>query len=391
MGLSKGFAAAVALAVGVLVAGCGSGGESASPAPVEQQATNVAVRAPMAVSTTPANGSEGVSPAGPVQVAVTEGELVSVALTNAEGKQVAGAPSADGTSWVVSEPLGYGKTYTWTGTAVGKDGEEATITGAFTTVTPARQISGSLNVGDDQTYGVAMPVAVEFSAPVADRASVQKALKIETSVPTEGAWAWLSDTEVHWRPKAYWTPGTTVEVNANLYGVPHGDGAYGSQDVSVHFTIGRALIATADTQTHRFVVTKDGQQLFDFPASYGLESDPGRVSRSGIHVVISKSPEVSMTNQRYNYENVKVPWGVQISYNGEYVHGYEGSRYAQGNENVSHGCANLAPENAKLYYDEVIPGDPVNVVGSSVALSEEDRTYFDWTLDWNAWLAKGAP
>jgi lipoprotein-anchoring transpeptidase ErfK/SrfK len=390
VGLTKGLAAAVALAVGVLVAGCGSGGEAASPTTAEQQAKNVAVQAPMAVSTTPANGSEDVSPAGPFKVAVTEGKLVSVALTNADGEQVAGAPAADGTSWVASEPLGYDKTYTWTGTAVGNDGKEAPITGAFRTVAPGRQIRGSLNVGDDQTYGVAMPVAVEFSGPVSDKASVQKALKLETSVPTEGAWAWLSDTEVHWRPKAYWTPGTTVKVNANLYGVPHGDGAYGSQDVSVHFTIGRALIATADTQTHRFVVTKDGQQLFDFPSSYGLESDPGRVTRSGIHVVISKSAEVSMTNPKYDYENVKVPWGVQISYNGEYVHGYEGSRYAQGSENVSHGCVNLAPENAKLYFDEVIPGDPVNVTGSSVALSEEDRTYYDWTLDWNAWLAKSA-
>ncbi|MEO6091122.1 MAG: Ig-like domain-containing protein [Umezawaea sp.] len=390
MGFSKKLAAAVALAVGVLVAGCGSGGETASPTTVEQQAKNVAVQAPMALSMTPANGSEDVSPVGPFKVVVAEGKLVSVALTNAEGKQVAGAPAADGTSWVASEPLGYDKSYTWTGTAVGNDGKEAPITGAFKTVAPAQQISGSLNVGDDQTYGIAMPVAIEFSGPVTDKASVQKALKIETSVPTEGAWAWLSDTQVHWRPKAYWTPGTTVKVNANLYGVPHGDGAYGSQDVSVHFTIGRALIATADTQTHRFVVTKDGQQLFDFPSSYGLESDPGRVTRSGIHVVISKSAEVSMTNRKYNYENVKVPWGVQISYNGEYVHGYEGSRYAQGNENVSHGCANLAPENAELYYNEVIPGDPVNVTGSSVALSEEDRTYYDWTLDWNAWLAKSA-
>lgn len=390
MGLNKGLVAAVALAVGVLVAGCGSGGEAVSQTTAEPQAKNVAVQAPMAVSMTPANGSEDVSPAGPFKIAVTEGKLVSVALTNAEGKQVAGAPAADGTNWVAGEPLGFDKSYTWTGTAVGNDGKEAPITGAFKTVAPGRQISGSLNVGDDQTYGIAMPVAIEFSGPVSDKAGVQKALKIETSVPTEGAWAWLNDTEVHWRPKAYWTPGTTVKVTANLYGVPHGDGAYGSQDLSVHFTIGRALIATADTQTHRFVVTKDGQELFDFPSSYGLESDPGRVTHSGIHVVISKSAEVSMTNQKYNYENVKVPWGVQISYNGEYVHGYEGSRYAQGNENVSHGCANLAPENAKLYYDEVIPGDPVNVTGSSVALSEEDRTYYDWALDWNAWLAKSA-
>lgn len=390
MVFSKRLAAAVALAVGVLVAGCGSGGETASPTTAEQQAKNVAVQAPMAVSMTPANGSEDVSPAGPFKVAVTEGKLVSVALTNAEGKQVAGAPAADGTSWVTSEPLGYDKSYTWTGTAVGNDGKEAPITGAFKTVAPARQISGSLNVGDDQTYGVAMPVAIEFSGPVADKASVQKALKIETSVPTEGAWAWLSDTRVHWRPKAYWTPGTTVKVSANLYGVSHGDGAYGSQDVNVHFTIGRALIATADTQTHRFVVTKDGQQLFDFPASYGKESDPNLVTRSGVHVVMMKKREELMTNRAYNYENVPVPWAVRISDNGEYVHGYEDSRYAQGNTNVSHGCANLAPENAELYFNEVIPGDPVNVTGSSVPLEQDARPYYDWTFEWNAWLAKSA-
>jgi lipoprotein-anchoring transpeptidase ErfK/SrfK len=389
--LSKGWATAVVLTVGLIVAGCsGDGQGSTGGGAAEPQAKNVAVQVPMAVTMTPAGGAEGVSPAGPFTVAVTDGKLKSVALTNPEGKQVAGALAADGTSWLASEPLGFGKTYTWSGTAADHDGKEAPITGSFTTVTPARKISGSFNVGDDQTYGVAMPVAIEFSAPVTDKASVQKALKINTSVPTEGAWAWLSDTQVHWRPKEYWKPGTVVDVAAPLYGVPHGDGAYGNQDVTVHFTIGRALIATADTQTHRFVVTKDGQQIFDFPASYGLEDDPGRVTKSGIHVVISKSTEVSMTNERYNYRDIKVPWGVQISYNGEYVHGYEGSRAQQGNTNVSHGCANLAPENAEQYYNEVIPGDPVNVTGSTIPLSEADRTYYDWSLDWSAWVAKSA-
>jgi lipoprotein-anchoring transpeptidase ErfK/SrfK len=195
---------------------------------------------------------------------------------------------------------------------------------------------------------------------------------------------------VHWRPEEYWKPNTKVTLKALLYGVALGDGAYGLEDVTASFTIGRALIATADTRTHRFVVTKDGGQLFDFPASYGLDSDPGRVTRNGTHVVISKSATVSMTNRKYGYENVVVPWGVQISYNGEYVHGYEGSRQAQGSENVSHGCANLAPENARAYFDEVIPGDPVVVTGSSVPLSAQDGTYYDWAVDWNAWTGKSA-
>lgn len=392
-GSARQWMAVVATGIALIVAGCGgdqrSAGEPERPSsePTVQQ---VAVKASAKVTSTPANGAVDVSPNGPFTVSVTDGVLASVALTNPEGKQVAGALNEDKTTWTAGEPLGFGKTYTWSGSAIGADGKESPVAGTFGTVTPKRKTSASLNVGDDQVYGIAMPITVEFTSPVADKATVQKALTVQTSVPTEGAWAWLDDTHVHWRPREYWKPGTQVTVAAKLYGVAHGDGAYGSQDVSVRFSIGRALIATADTRTHRFVVTKDGQQLFDFPASYGLEEDPGRVTRNGIHVVISKSREVSMTNRRYNYENIKVPFGVQISYNGEYVHGYEGSRAAQGSENVSHGCANLAPENAELYYDEVIAGDPVVVTGSSVPLSAEDGTYYDWTVDWNTWIGKSA-
>jgi lipoprotein-anchoring transpeptidase ErfK/SrfK len=385
--------AVLAVGVALVVAGCG-GGEAAprvSGAAGEKPVAQQAVVKPSAkVDVEPADGADGVSPAGPFRVTVVDGSLTSVALTNSDGKQVAGELAADERSWVATEPLGYNRTYTWSGTAAGADGKDAPISGSFRTVAPKRQVSASLNVGDDQVYGVAMPLAVQFSAPVTDKAAVQKALQVQTSVPTEGAWAWLSDREVHWRPEEYLKPNTKVTLKALLYGVALGDGAYGLEDVTASFTIGRALIATADTRTHRFVVTKDGGQLFDFPASYGLDSDPGRVTRNGTHVVISKSATVSMTNRKYGYENVVVPWGVQISYNGEYVHGYEGSRQAQGSENVSHGCANLAPENARAYFDEVIPGDPVVVTGSSVPLSAQDGTYYDWAVDWNAWTGKSA-
>jgi lipoprotein-anchoring transpeptidase ErfK/SrfK len=383
------------LAVGVALVATGCGGGGAAPrvsgvAPEKPVAQQAAAKPSAKLGVEPADGADGVSPAGPFRVTVADGSLASVALTNSDGKQVAGELAADEQSWVATEPLGYNRTYTWSGTANGADGKDAPISGSFHTVAPKRQVSASLNVGDDQVYGVAMPLAVQFSAPVTDKPAVQKALQVQTSVPTKGAWAWLSDSEVHWRPEEYWKPNTKVMLKALLHGVALGDGAYGLQDVTASFTIGRALIATADTRTHRFVVTEDGRQLFEFPASYGLESDPGRVTRNGTHVVISKSATVSMTNRKYGYEDVVVPWGVQISYNGEYVHGYEGSRWAQGSENVSHGCANLAPENARAYFDEVIPGDPVVVTGSSVPLSAQDGTYYDWALDWNAWTGKSA-
>ncbi|GAB2824784.1 L,D-transpeptidase LdtMt5 [Lentzea nigeriaca] len=346
-------------------------------------------KAKAALTVTPASG-EGISPAGPFQVGVTGGALTAVALTNAEGKPVKGDLTAD--RWVATEDLGYDKVYTWSGSAKGEDGAEVPVSGSFRTLKPQRLTSASMNVGDHETYGVAMPIKVTFSSPVQDKASVQKSMTVTTSTPTEGAWAWLSDTEAHWRPREYWKPNTEVSVDANVYGVPFGGGAYGAEDVHVQFKIAdRALVVKADTKSHRFVIYRDGVQLYDFPASYGKESVRDRVTRSGTHVVMQKEAKRTMTNQKFGYENVPVTWAVLISDNGEFVHEYANSVPQQGRENVSHGCANLSPANAKTFFDLTMIGDPVEVLNSSVHLSEEPQfAYHDWALDWATWTSKSA-
>jgi lipoprotein-anchoring transpeptidase ErfK/SrfK len=105
---------------------------------------------------------------------------------------------------------------------------------------------------------------------------------------------------------------------------------------------------------------------------------------------MSKSPTYSMSNPRYHYENVVVPWAVRISNNGEFIHGLAASVWAQGKRNISHGCANLSPANAKAYYGIAVVGDPVEVTGSSVALGPADGDFYDWTIDWNRWLSMSA-
>jgi lipoprotein-anchoring transpeptidase ErfK/SrfK len=386
-------AAAVAAALGLTACSSGDGATGAlgdktasSDAPEGQAAP----KPPAKVTLSPASGAADVSPVTPVTVTVADGTIEALTLTNPAGKQVAGELSADRKSWAVGEPLGYGKTYTWAGTAKGTDGRTAPISGSFTTVTPAGQVDASLNVGDGRTYGVAMPIAVRFDRDVVDKAAVQKAMTVTTSVPTEGAWAWLDDRTAHWRPKTYWQPGTQVNLAAKLYGTPFGDGKYGAEDRTAHFTIGRSQVVRGNTQTHRLVVIRDGKQVADFPASYGLESDPGRVTNSGTHVVMSKHESYAMTNPKYDYENVVVPWAVRISNNGEFIHGYAPSIWAQGKQNVSHGCANLAPANAKAYFDSAMTGDPVEIVGSTNPLGPEDGDYYDWALTWDQWLAKSA-
>ena len=57
---------------------------------------------------------------------------------------------------------------------------------------------------------------------------------------------------------------------------------------------------------------------------------------------------------------------------------------------MSHGCVNLSEANAIAYYNSVLPGDPVEVTGSSVPLGASDGDYYDWTVSWADWLAKSA-
>jgi lipoprotein-anchoring transpeptidase ErfK/SrfK len=360
----------------------GAGGES----PAAQAAPKPEAR----IALQPAAGATDVSPVAPVSASVTDGTIEALTLTNPAGKKVIGSLSPDRTTWRVGEPLGFGKTYTWAGTAVGANGQRKQISGSFTTVTPNGTIGARINTGDGRTYGVAMPIAVDFDAPVTDKAAAQKAMTVRTSVPVEGSWAWLDDTRAHWRPKAYWPAGTRVEVGLKLYGVHYGGGVYGDDDLTARFTIGRNQVVKANTRTHRLQVFRDGKLTADFPASFGLETDPGRVTNSGTHVVMSKHESYSMTNPRYDYYDVVVPWAVRISNNGEFVHGYAPSVWAQGNQNVSHGCVNLSPANAKRYFDSALVGDPVEITGSTNQLDAADGDYYDWAVPWDRWLSMSA-
>jgi lipoprotein-anchoring transpeptidase ErfK/SrfK len=342
------------------------------------------------VITQPRDRATGVTPTAPVQVSVRHGVLNAVSLTNPDGRAVAGQLSSDRSSWMTTEPLGYAKTYTWSGTATGIDRLPHPITGSFQTVIPERLIGGRLNVADNATYGIAMPIVLTFSSAVIDKAAVQKALSVHPSVPTEGSWAWLDDTTVHWRPKTYFAPHTRVSVTAKLYGLAMGTGAFGREDIASTFTIGRSYVLRGDTRTHRLLAYADGVQVADYPASYGLDSDPGRVTHSGTHVVMSKHPVYYMSNPKYHYKNVEARWAVRISNNGEFIHSAPWSVRRQGRVNVSHGCINLSPANASAAFDAVLTGDPVEIIGSSRKLSFRDGDYYDWAIPWPEWTAKSA-
>ncbi len=382
--------AVLALVVG-LVAGAVACGSTATLGLVAGQRSAAPA---LQVRFTPADGATGVDPDAPVSLAASNGRLLAVTLTNAAGTIVSAAMSPDGHVWNTTEALGYGKTYTWQGSAVGADNRLVLVSGSFTTLTPQQVVGATLNIDDGSVVGIAAPIILQFDGHVADKVAVERALRVTTSPPTTGSWAWLpddnGDSRVHWRPEDYWQPGTEVSVLANLYGLSYGDGSYGKEDLSTHFTIGRSQIVKADVTSHRLVVVRDGQVILDLPASYGLVSDPRRNTTNGIHVVMSKSQTVLMSNPAYGYVDVPEHWAVRISNNGEFIHANPETTGVQGSSNVTHGCVNLSTANAEAYYATAIYGDPVEVTNSPVPLSAADGDIYDWAVPWEAWQAMSA-
>lgn len=377
---------AVLLIVAALVAGCtidrtGKSEPAKEPGPVAK------------VTLAPAAAAKNVNPIAPVSVTVADGTIDQIALTNATGKQVTGELAADKHSYKITEALGYGATYTWSGTAIGTDLKPVPIDGAFSTLAPKNAVPATLNVGDNQEVGIGAPIILQFKASVQNKAAVEKALTVTTNPPTEGAWAWFPDdnggSRLHWRPKDYWVPGTTVHVAAKLYGLDLGGGNYGYTDLTSDFRIGRSQIVKANAPSHRMQVVRDGQVVFDFAVSYGEGNEARNVTRSGVHVVTEKYEDFVMSNPPY-YTNARERWAVRISNNGEFIHANPESLSAQGSSNVTNGCINLSPGDAQAFFPTALYGDPVEVTGTSIPLSAADGDLYDWTIDWSTWKGLSA-
>lgn len=386
----------VALAVALL--GCGvlgavamTGGGSATRGPGSPGTPSV----PGAVvSASPAPGATDVPPDRVPTLTVDHGRIVTVSLVASDGTAVPGTLSPDGRLWSASAPLDYAETYTWSGRVTADAGGAQPIAGAFSTVTPETTTGAHINIGDGDIVGVGAPIIVQFDHHVADKAAAERAMHVQTSVPTVGSWAWLEDdnggSRAHWRPREYWQPGTRVAVTVHQLGVDDGDGVWGRADVTSHFTIGRSQIVKADVNSHQMVVVRDGQVVMSVPASYGLGSDPNRNTTNGIHVVMSKAATVLMSNPAYGYENVPEHWAVRIENNGEFIHANPETTGVQGSENVTHGCVNLSTADAKAYFDTAIFGDPVEVTNSPIPLTPADGDISDWTVPWDQWVALSA-
>ncbi|WP_460725083.1 L,D-transpeptidase [Nocardia heshunensis] len=338
------------------------------------------------------DGDKGVSP-GELTLKVEDGKFTDVALTNPDGKPVAGQLTQDGSSWQLTEQLGFGKTYKLSAAAIGLGGS-TTATMSFTTITPNNRTHPYLLPAENDVVGIGQPVAVQFDENIPDRQAAQNAIKITTTPAVEGAFYWVNNREVRWRPQNYWAPGTKVDIAVNAYGRDLGNGLVGDSDIHSSFTIGDATIFTADDNTKMVTVERNGQVIKTMPTSMGKDSTP---TDNGVYIVGDKFDRIIMDSSTYGVPvnapggyKTPIDWATRISYSGIFFHSAPWSVGQQGYVNTSHGCLNLSPADAKWVYDNVKRGD-ITIVKNTVGgtLSGVDGLG-DWNIPWDQWKAGNA-
>jgi lipoprotein-anchoring transpeptidase ErfK/SrfK len=350
---------------------------------------------PAQIAITPI-AAAAVNPSVPLGVEVANGKLQTVDVTDTKtGKKLAGELAPNEASWHTTDPLSYADTYQVAATAVGGDGRVFHQNGTVNTIKPAALAYPSyIPVPSKTGVGVGQPLVVRFDHPVTDKVAAEHAMTVTSNPPQEGGWYWMSATEAHYRPKAYWQPGSTITLTTNMFGVDLGKGVFGETDRSETLQVHDSWIAKADGRTEEMRIFHNGALVNTMPISLGSPKYPSHI---GPHVVSEKSPSIIMDSCTYGvcegdpgYYKEKVDLDERISNDGEFVHSAPWSTGQQGSTNVSHGCINLSPTNAQWFFDHFNPGDVVEVTNSSGPPLPVWDTYGDWELDWAHWQSGSA-
>lgn len=376
----------------LVVSACGSQGPP-TPAVLADKGTPYSDLLVPELTATVRDGSVGVLVDQPINVAVRGGVLGSVTMVDDAGDSVPGVLSPDGLDWSATEPLDYNKQYTITAKSLGLGGA-STRTIAFESHSPANLTMPYLMPNDGEVVGVGQAIAVRFDENIPDRVAVEKAIVVTTDPPVVGAFYWLSNQEVRWRPRDFWAPGTTVDVAVNTFGLDLGEGLYGQRNRNARFSIGDRLIGTADDSTKTLTVRRNGQVVTTMPISMGKNSTP---TPNGIYTIGDRYRNLIMDSSTYgvpsnspNGYRLEVDWATQMSYSGIYVHAAPWSVGSQGSANVSHGCINVSPANAQWFFNNSKRGDVIEVRGTVGSVLPGTEGLGDWNIPWEQWKAGNA-
>ncbi|MET8447338.1 Ig-like domain-containing protein [Streptomyces sp. NPDC005209] len=407
----RGLMAASALLGGLLALTACSGGDDAkatggddtSQAKADEAAAKKSSEAQITI--TPKDGSNSASINNSAAVRVAKGTLTSVSMTTADGKAVAGALSADKTSWKPSAQLERSTTYKVAAEAKDSAGLVAHENATFTTVSPSNSFIGNFTPEDGSTVGVGMPVSINFDKAITNKAAVQKGITVTSSSGQEVVGHWFNANRIDFRPEAYWQENSTVTLKLALDGVQGASGVYGVQQKTVTFHIGRNQVSYVDAQTKQMKVTQDGKTIKTIPISAG---SPENKTYQGVMVMSEKFKETRMNGAtvgftdddgKGEYDIKDVPHAIRLTSSGTFLHGnYWGAKSVFGSVNTSHGCVGLSDTKgandpntpAAWMYNHSILGDVVVVKNTGDKTVAPDNGFNGWNMDWAQWKAGSA-
>ncbi|MEV7013972.1 Ig-like domain-containing protein [Streptosporangium sp. NPDC051022] len=378
-GLRTPMAGIALAAIGMLAAACSGGSPATNPqAGASPGVSTVQPPAAPVIKISPAEGGAPVRPDRKVVITVSNGALEEVTVQGG-GHRLEGDFDARRTKWVSTVPLMPSSTYNVSARTV--DG--TTATGSFTTLKPKVELA----VADvtpsikGEKVGVGAPIIVTFNQQITNKAAVEKALEVKAEKPVTGAWRWINDTTVIYRTARLWPAHQKVTFTARIKGVRGGKDMYGVKDLTKVIQIGAAQISTVDTRKHKMIVKRDGKIVQTMLISAGKGDTREYTTTSGVHLAMGKAnPERMISPGRKKgdpgYYDLMIGHAVRFSNSGEYVHALN-NVWAQGRQNVSHGCVNARPDQAKWFYEQVQRGDVITITGTTRDL--------EWNNGWGFW------
>jgi lipoprotein-anchoring transpeptidase ErfK/SrfK len=390
--------AAGAVLLATTLAACG--GNPADPAAISSQLPDSQASIepspmpkpdPVTFKSNVKNGASNVKVNTLVTVQSGWGTLTKVKLsytnTDRQGREqrgaVAGKISKDRTSWTASDRLEPGAAYKLTSVGRNWVNESKTNTSTFHTqkLTLAKQTYPTIYPLKGSRVGIGMPVVLTFDVPVKNKVEFEKNLRVKSSPAQRGTWHWYSSTQVRYRPKKFWKPGTKVSVTADINGLYAGDGVYGQNSAKTHFTVGRSQITKINLSSDVAKVYRNGKLARTISVSGGKS---GWQTRSGTKLIMDKLYVTKMTNTmigaREQY-SLQVKYAMRITTSGEFLHAAPWNAAHFGRRNASHGCVGMSTANAAWLFNRTLIGDPVITTGSSRGV-EYGNGYSDWNMSY---------
>jgi lipoprotein-anchoring transpeptidase ErfK/SrfK len=221
-------------------------------------------------------------------------------------------------------------------------------------LTTAPPLAAETNVRGLTNLGLALPLQVTFSEPLADRANAANNLQVRThdGQAISGKWRWIGPRQIKFTPHSAWPALSTIEVSDDGQHLRSARGGMLKQALIEQFSTGkdRRLFVYLDSQ--RVEAVENGKVVRTFKVSTGKSKTP---TVTGSFYIYDRYRHKTMRSdigrgQRGFYEMEDVPYTQffhkDYAFHGAYWHNNFGHP-------ASHGCINMATKDQNKRWPNV--------------------------------------